>query len=128
MTDVTSQIKLTNTQKEFFATFTKNAIQNILVSQTAPEYVQVVQAVAADILKDADVSALAEGIGKSFLTNIDFKTLSKVDKFLKSPEYIKSVEASAIALASLHSEIGDLVQDTANMVSAVLGSPEVAAE
>lgn len=125
---MTEVIKLTKTQKEFFTTFTKNAIQNILVAQTTPEYAQVVRDVTEDILEDADVSALADGIGKSFLTNIDFKTLSKVDKFLKSPEYVKSVEASAIALASLHSEIGDLVQETANMVSAVLGAPEAVTE
>lgn len=117
-------MKLTKVQKEFFLQFTRNAIQNLIISQTHVDYLDIVKPVAAQVAAEADLDVLSQALGEKFLENIDFKTLKKVDQFLKSPEYQRSVEASAIALAGLHAEVGAAVQETASKIESALAAVE----
>ena len=113
-------MKLTKAQKEFFTDFTRNALKNLLISQVHSDYLDTVKPVAEQVVEAADVAVLSQAVGEKFLENIDFNTLKRVDKFLKSEDYQRSVEASAVALAGLHQEIGVMVQDIARGVEEAL--------
>lgn len=113
-------MKLTKAQYTFFEGFTKNAIKNLLISQTKPEYAEQVLAASDEVLEGANLKTLVEAIGTAFLAQTDFKTIIKVDKFLKSPEYLAVTNASSAVLVGVADELAEVLAATAQGVSAAV--------
>lgn len=95
--------KLTKAQKEFFTVFAQNAVAGILIPVLEHQGFKPDVDVVQDVVKGLEMKSLVNAIGKSFLDRVDFKSLQKVDKFMKSEEFMKIVAASA--------EVNALVQD-----------------
>lgn len=112
--------KLTKVQRAFFEEFTKNSIKNLLLSQALPQYAEDVALAIDDVLADADVSVLSGAIADGFLAQIEFKTLQKVDKFMKSPEYVQANEAASAVLATVQEELGANLRAVADAIAATL--------
>lgn len=110
-------MKLTKAQYTFFEAFTKNAVKNLLLSQTKPEFADQVLAASEEVLEKADLKVLSEAIGTMFLAHVDFKTIVKVDKFLKSPDYIAVTDASSVVLLGVSDELAEVLAATAQSVS-----------
>lgn len=117
-------MKLTKAQREFFAPFTRDAVLNLLVSQINPQHMDTVLPVATEVLDSTDLSQLSQAVGEGFMEVIDFKTLKSVDKFMKSEQYQKAVEASAVVIAGLHEQIGSVIEGVAAAVEASLSKTE----
>lgn len=108
---------LTKAQKEFFTKFTKTAIQNLLISQTKPEYTAQVLEASAAVLEVADLTTLRDAIAEGFMALVDFKTLSKVDKFLRSEEYVKTNQAANEVISAVETELGEMLHSVALAIS-----------
>lgn len=105
MTEVTEIVvprKLTKAQKEFFGAFASNAVENILGPVLEFKGVEISNDQLMEVVKTLDLTELTQAIGQAFLDRVDFKTILKVDKFMKSDEF------SSVVMAS--SEVNGLVQ------------------
>ncbi len=102
-------IKLTKAQREFFGAFAFNAVTGLLV---AVHEMNGSDAEVEDLVgkvQDTDLTALSQLIGEKFLERVDFKTLVKVDKFLKSEDAISVVTASTEVSNSINEVLIDIV-------------------
>jgi hypothetical protein len=102
-------IKLTKAQKEFFGAFAFNAVTGLLVAvhemnDSAAEVEDLVGKV-----QDTDLTELTQIIGQKFLERVDFATLKKVDKFLKSEDAVSVVVASTEVSNSINDQLIELV-------------------
>lgn len=123
MTEVVTK-KLTKKQREFFLEYTKGLIQNALVQGSHPEYAEPVLIASSVVLEDMDISPLADLLGKEFLSVLEFKQLDKVDKFLRSEEYIHTVSTANEVIAAQAASIGAVVVEAAKAVDGILFKAE----
>lgn len=112
-TEVTP-VKLTKVQKEFFQGFAFNAVSTLLVGvhdlngSDTP-----VDEIIAQV-QDTDLTGLVQEIGEQFLARVPFKTLQKVDKFLKSDESVSVVVASTEVSNAVNDSILEIITKLVN--------------
>lgn len=106
-------VKLTKTQREFFVQFSKGAVAGILGPVLEFKGVEITPEQLAEVIETMDLTDLTKAIGQAFLARVDFKTIVKVDKFMKSEEFMQVVQASSEVNAMVQSE---LVQAVAPLI------------
>lgn len=117
MSEVITPVKLTKVQREFFSGFANNAVTTLLagVHDLNGSDVSVDEIIAQ--VQNTDLTGLVQEIGEQFLSRLPFKTLQKVDKFLKSDEAVSVVVAS--------SEVSDAIQDSlVEVITRLVAKPE----
>lgn len=102
-------VKLTKAQKEFFGAFASNAVENILGPVLEFKGVEITGEQVAEVVKTLDLTDLTNAIGRAFIERVDFKTIVKVDKFMKSEEFLSVVLASSEVNALVQSELVQIV-------------------
>lgn len=95
--------KLTKAQREFFSEFARNDLGNALFPILAAQGLQLTKEIGDEVLDAIDLSAYTELVGQSFLERADFATIKKIDKIMKSEDFIKVIVASH--------QVSDLVND-----------------
>jgi len=123
MTEQTKPVKLTKAQKEFFGTFASNAVENILGPVLEFKGVEITAEQVREVVKTLDLTDLTNAIGRAFIERVDFKTILKVDKFMKSEEFASVVAASTEVNGLVQ---GELVQVVAPLIPS--DEPEPSAE
>lgn len=101
--------KLNKAQKEFFGKFAANAVENILGPVLEFKGVDITAEQVSEVVKTLDLTELTNAIGRSFMDRVDFKTIVKVDKFMKGEEFINVVLASSEVNALVQSELVQIV-------------------
>lgn len=86
--------KLPKAQREFFAEFARNDISNSLFPILHSQGLQFTPEVANEILDQINLDAYVELIAKEFTDRIDFATIKKVDKIMKSDDFHNVIVAS----------------------------------
>lgn len=102
-------IKLTKAQREFFGAFAFNAVTGLLVAVHEMNDSDAETEDLVGIVQDTDLSELTQLIGEKFLERVDFKTLVKVDKFLKSEDAVNVVVASTEVSNSINDKLIEIV-------------------
>lgn len=102
-------IKLTKAQKEFFGAFAFNAVTGLLVAVHEMNGSDEPVDNLVGLVQDSDLSGLTQVIGEKFLERVDFATLKKVDKFLKSEDAISVVTASTEVSNSINDLLIEIV-------------------
>jgi hypothetical protein len=116
---MTATIKLTKTQREFFGAFAFNAVAGLLVAVHEMNGSDTETEELVGLVQDTDLKDLTQLIAEKFLERVDFKTLVKVDKFLKSEDAVSVVVAST--------EVSNSINDTLiEIVSTLIPSGEQA--
>lgn len=109
MTEQTAPVKLNKAQREFFGTFAANAVENILGPVLEFKGVEITAEQVAEVVKTLDLTELTNAIGRAFIERVDFKTIVKVDKFMKGEEFTNVVLASSEVNALVQSELVQIV-------------------
>lgn len=86
--------KLTKAQREFFYDFAKNDLSNVLFPILHAQGLQLTPELAEELLKMVDLDSYTEVIGQAFLERVDFTTIKRVDKVMKSDEFNNVIIAS----------------------------------
>ncbi|WYV99330.1 hypothetical protein KoPa4_00162 [Pseudomonas phage vB_PpuM-KoPa-4] len=97
-----AEVKLPKAQREFYGAFARNAVQNILAPILEFRGLDISQEGLDAVLDQVDLKDLTAAIAAGFNERVDFKTIVKVDKFMKGEEFLSVVQAS--------SEVNALVQ------------------
>lgn len=105
--------KLTKAQKEFFGAFASNAVENILGPVLEFKGIEITAEQVHEVVKTLDLTDLTNAIGRAFIDRVDFKTIVKVDKFMKGEEFTSVVMASSEVNAMVQ---GELVQIIAPLI------------
>ncbi len=95
--------KLTKAQREFFSEFAKNDLGNALFPILHAQGIQLTPELAEELLNLVDLDAYTEIVGAAFLERVDFTTVKRVDKIMKSDEFNNVIVASQ--------QVADLVYD-----------------
>ncbi|CUR44344.1 hypothetical protein VCM_00142 [Pseudomonas phage VCM] len=95
--------KLTKAQREFFTEFARNDLGNALFPILAAQGLQITKEVGDEVLDAIDLSSYIELIGAAFLERADFATIKRVDKIMKSEDFMNVIVASH--------QVSDLVHD-----------------
>ena len=94
---------LPKAQREFFAEFARNDISNSLFPLLHAQGLEFTAEVANEILDQIDFAPYIELIAKEFTDRVDFATIRKIDKIMKSDDFQKVIVASH--------QVSDLVHD-----------------
>ena len=86
--------KLTKAQREFFYDFAKNDLSNALFPILHAQGLNLTQELADELLNMVDLNTYTEIIGSAFLERVDFATIKRVDKIMKSDEFNNVIVAS----------------------------------
>lgn len=108
-TIVKAPVKLNKAQKAFFGEFAHNAVTGILGPVLEFKGVEITPEQLEDVVATLDLSDLTNAIGREFLERVSFKTLVKVDNFMKGEEFNSVVQASTIVNAMVQSELVQVV-------------------
>lgn len=108
MTEQT-KIKLTKAQREFFGAFAFNAVTGLLVAVHEMNGSEEPVENLVGKVQDTDLADLTQLIGEKFLERVDFATLKKVDKFLKSEDAVSVVVASTEVSNSINDVLIEIV-------------------
>lgn len=95
--------KLTKAQREFFSEFAKNDLGNALFPVLHAQGIQLTPELAEELLNLVDLDAYTEIVGQAFLERVDFTTVKRVDKIMKSDEFNNVIIASQ--------QVSDIVYD-----------------
>ena len=106
---MTAQVKLTKAQKEFFGAFAFNAVTGLLVAVHEMNGSEEPVDNLVGLVQDTDLKDLTQVIGEKFLERVDFATLKKVDKFLKSEDAVSVVVASTEVSNSINELLIEIV-------------------
>jgi len=106
-------VKLNKAQREFFGSFASNAVENILGPVLEFKGVDITAEQVTEVVKTLDLTELTNAIGRAFIDRVDFKTIVKVDKFMKGEEFTSVVMASSEVNAMVQ---GELVQIIAPLI------------
>ena len=106
---MTTQIKLTKAQREFFGAFAFNAVTGLLVAVHELNGSEEPVENLVGLVQDTDLKDLTQLIGEKFLERVDFATLKKVDKFLKSEDAVSVVVASTEVSNSINDVLVEIV-------------------
>lgn len=109
MTEVKTPVKLNKAQREFFGAFSRNAVSNILGPVLAYKGVEITDEQLAGVVDTIDMSTLTQAIAEAFMERVDFKTLVKVDRFMKGDEFMSVVAASSEVNAAVQSELVQII-------------------
>lgn len=101
--------KLTKAQREFFSQFSRTAVANMLAPILEFKGVEITREQLEQALSTVDLTELTEAIGTEFLSRVEFKTLKKVDNFMKSLDFTSVVEASTEVNRAVNELILDAV-------------------
>lgn len=125
MTEVVTK-KLTKKEREFFDTYTKALVQNMLLVNSNPDYTDAVAIASGVVLEGTNLEELSQTLGKEFLTKVEFKELVKVDKFLKSEEYLRVITTANEVIITHAAKIGEEISKAAAAVDMIIhGAEEV---
>ena len=109
--------KLTKQQKDLFERLVRETVVGIVSQVTGEQTDGRLPAVADIILKESlavgNLDHVVDAVAESLLAKVDFKTLKKVDTFMKSDDYIKVMLAMQEVVFAEHRE------DFMNLVAAV---------
>ncbi|QHZ60007.1 hypothetical protein PJKIFABJ_00052 [Pseudomonas phage PE09] len=86
--------KLTKAQREFFYEFAKNDLSNALFPILHAQGIQMTSELAEELLNMVDLNTYTEIVGSAFLERVDFATIKRVDKIMKSDEFNNVIVAS----------------------------------
>lgn len=95
--------KLTKAQREFFSEFAKNDLGNALFPILHAQGIPLTPELAEELLNLVDLDAYTEIVGAAFLERVDFTTVKRVAKIMKSDEFNNVIVASQ--------QVADLVYD-----------------
>lgn len=113
--------KLTKAQREFFAEFARNDISNCLFPILHAQGLQFTAEVANEVLDQINFDPYIELIAKEFMDRVDFATIKKIDKVMKSDEFQNVIVASQ--------QVSDVVNDMRiDMLTSLIPDEEEAAE
>jgi len=101
--------KLTKAQREFFGSFAHNAVENILIPLLEIKGIELNAEQAKAVMETIDLKDLTQAIGEGFLERVDFKTISKVDRFMKSEDFTKVIAASTDVNAAVQAELVQVI-------------------
>lgn len=118
---VVAPVKLTKAQKEFFGAFASNAVENILGPVLEFKGVEITAEQVHAVVETLDLTELTNAIGRAFMDRVDFKTIVKVDKFMKGDEFTSVVLASSEVNAMVQ---GELVQIVAPLIPVDAEEPD----
>lgn len=104
--------KLTKAQREFFYEFAKNDLSNTLFPILHAQGIGLTPELAEELLGMVDLGAYTEVIGAAFLERVDFTTIKRVDKIMKSVEFNNVIIASQ--------QVSDVVNDERIRILAAL--------
>ena len=104
MTEQTKVTKLTKAQREFFYEFAKNDLGNALFPILDAQGLNLTPELAAELLAMVNLNAYTEIVGKAFLEKVDFATVKRVDKIMKSDEFNQVIFASHLVSEAVHEE------------------------
>lgn len=106
---VKTPIKLTKAQREFFGAFAHNAVENVLIPLLELQGVELNEEQAKAVMAQIDLKDLTQAIGEGFLERVDFKTITKVDRFMKSDDFVKVISASTDVNAAVEAELVQII-------------------
>lgn len=106
---VIAPVKLTKGQKEFFQGFAFNAVSTLLVGVHEMNGSDVPAEVLIAQVQALDMTELVQEIGEQFLARVPFKTIQKVDKFLKSDEAVSVVVASTEVSNAINDSLVEVI-------------------
>jgi hypothetical protein len=86
--------KLTKAQREFFYEFAKNDLSNTLFPILHAQGIGMTPELAEELMSMVDLDAYTEIVGAAFLERVDFATIKRVDKIMKSEEFNNVIVAS----------------------------------
>ena len=106
--------KISKVQKEFFGKLLEDTVVTIVAQIAQDEYKEQLPAVAGVILKQSITEGKLEeavsNIAEAMLANVDFKTLKKVDTFMKSDDFVKVIQAThEVVFQEMKEELMELV-------------------
>lgn len=104
--------KLTKAQREFFYDFARNDLSNALFPILAAQGLQFTSEIANEVMDSLNLDAYTEVIGAAFLERVDFATIKRVDKIMKSDEFNNVIVASH--------QVSDVVHDARIAILAAL--------
>lgn len=87
-------MKLTKAQKQFFSRFVEDATRSTLQGARTPLEIN-------RFITDTDLSPLVQEYAESLLKQVDFSTLKRVDRFLRSDDYLTVMAAIENTLTEL---------------------------
>lgn len=96
--------KLTKAQREFFGDFAKNDLSNYLFPLLAAQGITMTPELAEKLLSMVNLDEYTEIIGKTFLEQVDFTTIKRVDRLMKSEDFNKVIAASHLVSDEVHEE------------------------
>ena len=115
---------LPKAQKEFFNGFVQETVLTILAQICQEDQREQIVAVANVILKssaeEGNLDHIVNATAESILSKVDFKTLKKVDAFMKNEDFVNVLRATHEAV------FGDFKEDYMNLVAAVVEVSEKA--
>lgn len=105
--------KLTKAQKEFYGVVARQAVHNILRPILEFRGVEIDDEGFDKVVDTIDLSDLTNQIGLAFNERVEFTTMKRVDKFLKSEDYIQVMtafgEVNALVQAALIETVAPLI-------------------
>lgn len=104
--------KLTKAQREFFTEFAKNDLSNTLFPILHAQGIGLTPELAEELISMVDLDTYTEVIGAAFLERVDFTTIKRVDKIMKSDEFNNVIIASQ--------QVSDVVNDERIKILAAL--------
>lgn len=96
--------KLTKAQHTFFYDFAKNDLSNTLFPILDAQGLQLTPELAEKLLDMVDLETYTQIIGQAFLERVDFATIKRVDKIMKSDEFNNVIVASHQVSDAVHDE------------------------
>lgn len=102
-------MKLTKVQREFFDNFARNAVVGTLAPILDYKGIEISQEQLSEAVATVDVTELRDAIAEKFLEKVDFKSLQKVDKFMKTQEFLDVVSASTVVHAAVQVELLNVI-------------------
>lgn len=86
--------KLTKAQREFFYDFAKNDLSNSLFPILHAQGLTLTPELADELMNMVDLNTYTEIVGAAFLERVDFATIKRVDKIMKSDDFNNVIVAS----------------------------------
>lgn len=113
--------KLTKAQHEFFYDFAKNDLSNTLFPILHSQGLELTAELAEKLLSMIDLNTYTEVVGAEFLSRVDFATIKRVDKIMKSEDFNKVIVASH--------QVSDAVnEERVRILTALIPTEEISEE
>ena len=102
-------VQLNKPQREFFLKFAQSAVSGVLFPALESKGFVVPAEMRETVINGLKLDDLRDAIAQHFLANVDFNTLQKVDKFMRSEDYAKVANASAEVFVAVEKELLEIV-------------------